>query len=344
MQILRLCHARGAGRHGMGARSARGARSLNLILYRHIVTVKRSYNMKNIQKYDSKIIVSGNMFEVYFYDIEQVKKMITDDDTEQKINESNTEFDENNEKEIDKSSVIDEKDRLIKDTKYKRLPRSAQRSKKKLERLIFANIGQYEEKDKFITLTFKENVDRDKLLFEFKNFIRRLKRQYGKDFEYIAVIERGTRGQEKLHLHCIFFNLPYVKNSYLRKIWGNGFVKINAFETEQEIVSYMIKYVEKTLTDDSYVGKGKKFYFTSQNLKKPIESYCSLSEAVNMINGYENIFPDKVALCDFEFDSVHVGKCRYIKINNPKVKRTKNITDDEIEFYNEMLKADSEFY
>ena len=64
--------------------------------------------MKNIQKYDSKIIVSGNMFEVYFYDIEQVKKMITDDDTEQKRNESNPEYDENNETALHNSSVNDE--------------------------------------------------------------------------------------------------------------------------------------------------------------------------------------------------------------------------------------------
>lgn len=296
------------------------------------------------QKYDSKIILSGNMLEVYFYDLEQVKK---ETNIEQDTNDSNIENDENNENELNESDGKNKEKRIMNiadnDENYKRQKVSAQRSKKNLERLISANVGQYQEKDKFITLTFEKNVDRETLLLSFKNFIRRLKREYGKKFEYIAVVERGTRGQKKLHLHCIFFNLPYVKNSYLRKIWQNGFVKINAFETEQEIVSYMIKYVEKTLTDDTYVGKGKKFYFTSHNLNKPVESYCTLDEAVKLINNYEKLFPNKIALCDFKFENMHVGGCRYLKINNPKVKKITGImTDDDIEFYNEMTKADSE--
>lgn len=298
-----------------------------------MVVLKGGYHLKNLEKYDSKIILSGNMLEVYFYELEQVKKEPMQE--EQEENESLNENAENDKQETNNSC-------LKFDDKYKRQKVSAQRSKKNLERLISANIGQYREKDKFVTLTFKKHVERDELLLSFKNFIRRMKRKYGNSFEYIAVVERGTRGQKKLHLHCIFFNLPYVKNSYLRKIWQNGFVKINAFETEQEIVSYMIKYVEKTLLDDSYVGKGKKFYFTSQNLKKPIESFCTLSEAVKIINGYETLFPEKVPLCDFDFNNVHVGKCRYLKVNYPKVKRVYLKDDDEVEYYNEMLKAEAE--
>lgn len=293
--------------------------------------------MKILHKYDSKIVLSGNVLEVYFYDLEQVKHE-TIGESEQKDNESNDEIDEND---IDKALNVDDKN-TVDDDKYQRHRASAQRSKKTLERLIFANVGQYVEKDKFITLTFNHHVDREQLLLEFKNFIRRLKRKYGTGFEYIAVIERGTKGEKKLHLHCIFFNLPYVKNSYLRKIWGNGFVKINAFESEQDIVSYMIKYVEKTLIDDNYIGKGKKFYFTSQNLNKPVESFCTLAEAVKLINNYEEIYPDKVSICDFEFDSVHVGKCRYIKINNPKARKVYFKSDDEIAWYNEMIKAEAE--
>ena len=104
----------------------------------------------------------------------------------------------------------------------------------------------------------------------------------------------------------------------------------------------MIKYVEKTLIDDNYIGKGKKFYFTSQNLNKPVESFCTLAEAVKLINNYEEIYPDKVSICDFEFDSVHVGKCRYIKINNPKARKVYFKSDDEIAWYNEMIKAEAE--
>lgn len=279
--------------------------------------------MEKIEKYDAKIIVSGNMLEVYFYDFEQVKRKIIDE-VEQEKND-----DEENETANDKGELKKNDDDNL---SYQRNKRSAVRSKKNLERLISANVGQYEEKDKFITLTFRQNVSRDELLHEFRIFVRRLKKRYGTEFEYIAVIERGTRGQEKLHLHCIFFNLPYVKNSYLRKLWGNGFVKINAFESEEEIVAYMVKYVQKTLTDDSYIGKGKKFYFTSQHLKKPIETNCSLKEAVRIVNGYEKIYSDKVAITDFEFDNMHVGKCRYIKINNPK-KLKLELTDNEIEHY-----------
>ena len=181
--------------------------------------------MKLIQKYEARLIVSGDMLEVYLYDKVQAKKETTDEG-EQELNISENEIEE-----IEDSADCD--DKAVGD--YKRTRQSAQRSRKKSERLVYANVGQYAEKDKFITLTFRKNVDRDELIKAFKTFIRRMKRKYNNQFEYIAVIERGGKGQKKLHLHCVFFNLPYVKKDELREIWKNGFVQVNAFESENEI-------------------------------------------------------------------------------------------------------------
>lgn len=286
--------------------------------------------MKLIQKYEARLIVSGDMLEVYLYDKLQAKKETTDEG-EQELNISENEIEE-----IEDSADCD--DKAVGD--YKRTRQSAQRSRKNLERLVYANVGQYVEKDKFITLTFRKNVDRDELIKAFKTFIRRMKRKYDNQFEYIAVIERGGRGQKKLHLHCVFFNLPYVKKDELREIWKNGFVQVNAFEDENEIARYVIKYVEKTLTDSDYVGKGKKFYFTSQNLKKPEEVYCTTLEAINILNGYEKVFSDKVPLCDFKYDSPFVGCFRYLKINKPIRRKIKELSDDDIEYYNDQKYAE----
>ena len=96
-----------------------------------------------------------------------------------------------------------------------------QKARNRLRRLITAN---FDEHSKFITLTFKENLtDVKKANYEYMKFIQRLRYRYG-DFKYIAVIEFQKRGA--VHYHMIS-NLPYIDNSKLCEIWGQGFVKIN---------------------------------------------------------------------------------------------------------------------
>lgn len=252
-----------------------------------------------IEKYDAKIIISGDVLEVYFYD-ETLKRKIVEE----------VEGIETQEKE--------EKEPSLPDENYKRSLQSAKRAQKKMERLINANIGCWKQKEKFITLTFSEYKTREQVLKCFDRFKRRLKRAVHDEFEYIAVIERGTKGTKRLHMHCIFFNLPYVKNSVFRKIWKYGNVKINAVKNHEDLAGYVTKYIEKTLMDGNYIPKGKRFYTTSQDLKKPIEYIMNALDAVIAVKEYEEMYPDRMPLIDHCCDFLHTGPIRYIKVAEPK--------------------------
>lgn len=137
------------------------------------------------------------------------------------------------------------------------------KARNNLRRLINAN---FHEHSKFITLTFKENLtDVKKANYEFMKFIQRLRYRY-KGFKYIAVIEFQKRGA--VHYHMIS-DLPYIENGELRKIWGQGFVKINDITHVDNVGAYMIKYMTKDIADERLMGL--KSYQTSRGLIRPIE-------------------------------------------------------------------------
>lgn len=98
----------------------------------------------------------------------------------------------------------------------------------------------------------------------FKNFNKRLRYAYKDfDYQYIAIIEKGTRNTKRLHLHCLFFEFF--------NIWAYGTVDMKAINNYNDVASYILKCVSRTLEDCHYIGKGKKFYITSMKLKQPKE-------------------------------------------------------------------------
>ena len=151
-----------------------------------------------------------------------------------------------------------------------------------LKRLINANVGRYPETDKFITLTFKDFKSREQVLEDFRNFNRRLSDKYH-DYKYIAVIERGTKGTKRLHLHCLFFGLPYVPQKEFQSIWNYGGIDMRAIEKYDDVANYIMKYVKKTLEDGSYIPKGKKFYTHSKGMYEPEEYYFTVEEYINFM-------------------------------------------------------------
>lgn len=130
----------------------------------------------------------------------------------------------------------------------------------------------FDNKTKFMTLTFKENIqDIACTNYEFSKFIKRLnfylyhvKKQC---LKYLAVWERQKRGA--IHYHIIFFDLPYMKNKELEDIWGHGFIKINriAVDSKDNRGRYVSKYFSKDIDEKTYKQKS---FFKSQNLKSPI--------------------------------------------------------------------------
>jgi hypothetical protein len=207
-----------------------------------------------IQSYNIKAIVSGNVYEFYRYEdtmfrgYERKKSSIPIDTF---YDSEGTEV------------YIDPDTGEMVPKKIESRARSNIRARNKLRRLALAN---FSNKSKFITLTFKENMqdltESNKL---FKAFIRELRKRQ-KDLKYIAVIEFQKRGAIHYHLLC---NLKYVPAKKIEEIWGQGFIKINRIDHVDNIGAYVIKYMTKEDADPRLIGK--KMYQTSRNLERPKE-------------------------------------------------------------------------
>lgn len=191
-------------------------------------------------------------------------------------------------------------------------------SKMNLRRLINSNVNPF---SKFVTLTFEENLtDIDEAKRRFKVFVRTLNRKRKKgnkeNLKYIYVVEFQERGA--VHFHCIFFNLGFVKNEELQKIWGQGFTKINRIKDVDNVGAYVVKYMQKDLIDDRL--NGKDLYGRSRGLKKPIvikkiSEVCRLSEV--LIEKNSNNFKPYVKT----YTTKYRGKIEYMQYNLKRIVR-----------------------
>lgn len=209
---------------------------------------------KGIKPYN-KVIISGNIIEVYSMDfLPNIEGELSSDDDYNPLDLENTKID------IEKWK---EKNREQEKRAY-----SARRARNMIRRLVLANFDKH---SKFITLTFRENLqDVKKANYEFKKFINRLRYKFKDDekhkrFKYIAVIEFQQRGA--VHYHMIS-DLPYISNDELNKVWGNGFVKINDISHVDNVGAYIVKYMSKELRDERL--SGLKAYQCSKGLERPI--------------------------------------------------------------------------
>lgn len=131
----------------------------------------------------------------------------------------------------------------------------------------------FDSSSKFVTLTFRNGLGFDIRDVKacnkaFKQFVQRMKRKFP-DFRYLAVIEfQDKNGRGAVHYHMIC-NLPFIKKAELARIWGNGFVKINAIDKVDNVGAYISKYMAKDLDDTRL--QGIKAYQYSRSLCKPVE-------------------------------------------------------------------------
>jgi len=251
---------------------------LNLI----IVTLKskRWYNIHNVKnplvligswqadrtkgssnlKYSTKVIVSGNVIEVYRYGLPV------------RTGKDKTSFERRG-----AQKALETSEEVVRMKEDKSLTNTLRRARNTLRRLINANTGKWNEREKFFTLTFKENVtDHEKANAEFRSFIKRLNYKIFKKhsgLKYVCVVERQERGA--LHYHIVLFNMPFVHVNELSEIWGHGFVRINEIKDVDNLGVYVVKYIEKTMYEmqekKSAKVKDKKLYFASRGLCKPVE-------------------------------------------------------------------------
>lgn len=233
-----------------------------------------------MKKYvDKKIIISGDILEVYEYENGYI---LGRRDNNEKSNTKSLNYEENRKKTL-------------------------QRARANLKRIINSNIGMYGVKPKFLTLTFKENIqDLNIAHYEFKKFIQRVNYEIFKSkksfLKYTAVVEFQKRGA--IHYHVIFYNLPYITSNMIEKIWNNGFVKINAIDNVKNVGSYVTKYMQKSLNDKRL--EGRKCYFNSKGLYKPIEitEKKQVEELINKL-------PDDKKIYSANYKNDYLGNIKY---------------------------------
>jgi hypothetical protein len=194
--------------------------------------------------------------------------------------------------------------------------------------------SNFSNNDKFITLTFRENLsDIHQANYEFKKFIERLKYKYG-DFKYIACIEFQKRGAIHYHMIC---SLDYIKKSELASIWRNGFVKINNIKEVDDLGAYLIKYMVKD--KDIWKLARNKSYLYSKGLKinKPLYD-CEALEKIRELNlkkdnvVYSGVYdkPDGRGNIDYVFD------VQLVKVKNKKYRKE----NKSCGFLDELLEID----
>ena len=199
-----------------------------------------------------------------------------------------------------------------------------QRAKKNLRRLINANVGRYgkEFTAKFLTLTFKENVqDIEQANYEFKKFIQRLNYHcFGTkkaNLKYTCVVEFQKRGA--IHYHVIIYNMPYIKANDIAKVWGNGFIKINKIDDIDNVGAYVAEYLGQAekgqghdIEDDRL--RGQKSYFSSKGLFKPVEITDK-----KIVERVAAALLNEKPTYSATYENEHVGNITYKQYNLKKV-------------------------
>ncbi|TDM28964.1 hypothetical protein ETI03_11255 [Macrococcoides canis] len=143
----------------------------------------------------------------------------------------------------------------------------------------------------FWTLTQDEKIVGDRFaddialknLYRFLNKSRTYAKRKGIEFGYLFIAERHKNGA--LHFHGFTFGFPYELVDSTKKWKGNiifnckqwiyGFSNITELRDKRRASNYISKYLVKELFNQN-LGKSKKRYWSSKNLKKPEVRYTEL--------------------------------------------------------------------
>ena len=211
--------------------------------------------------------------------------------------------------------------------------KSAWRSRSKVRRTLNTNAGYWYKEDGapyppvFLTLTHARRVTQpDEANEIFTLYIQRMNYHlYGKrahNLKYLANIEFTKK--DRIHNHLAIFNMPYLHKTEFQKIWGQGFIKVRAVDSVDNIGAYICKYMGKNLDDPRLAGR--KCYFPSMGLKKPIE-IIDPEQIKNILKDipaealkYHNIFGDEFGT---EYTQYNIGQ--YKDINSISIAPLKEL-------------------
>lgn len=233
---------------------------------------------------------------------------------------------------------------------------SLKQSMKHLRDIINTNCTNT-RKCKFLTLTYRENMqDSKKLYIDVKNFHKRL-RYFMKNitFNYISVIEPQGRGSFHVHEILIFDKpAPFIPNNKIEDIWRNGFTKISKIDNVNNIGTYLTAYLcdipieqarikdiaclsdikEVQVADDNgkmvnkhivkggrlkYYPRGMRFYRCSRGIKRPEVIKCPYSVAKDMVKDSVLTYEKTIKITD-EINDTVLNIINY-KQYNSKVKK-----------------------
>ena len=101
---------------------------------------------------------------------------------------------------------------------------------------------------------------------KFMRDLRSLYKKDGSELKYISVMERGERGQKKIHFHIV---VNYMETKKITELWPWGRIRFFPLDDSGQyakLASYIIKRTSKTFRR----GEGfKKRFNSSRNLTKP---------------------------------------------------------------------------
>lgn len=234
--------------------------------------------MKLPSVYSKKLIVSGNVAELYNYELPVVRDR--------------------------KNNFLGRAGQTTTTEEQKRQNRvkRAQRARQNVRRLVNAN---FSNKSKFITLTYSDNkTDLKAANRDFTLSIKRFNRFLGHPVKYVAVPEFQKRGA--VHYHVIM-DCPYIPQKKIAELWGHGFVKINRIDNIDNVGAYLTKYMTKDLDDERLAGV--KCYFRSYNLKKPevTTNYELIDEVLATVDV-------KRVACSYSFQTDYFGQVSYVQL------------------------------
>ena len=109
--------------------------------------------------------------------------------------------------------------------------------------------------------------------------------------------------------------MPFIKQKIIEETWGNGWIFINKIDDIDNVGAYVAEYLGnaekgqgKEVTDDRL--KGRKSYFSSRGLFKPIE--ITDEKTVETVAA---ALPSQNLTYSAQFDNEHLGHISYKQYN-----------------------------
>lgn len=278
-----------------------------------------------------KVVVSGNIIELYQYDRQPVSNSDCLRNDNYNVFEGMEDFLQDKDL-IDmlNDNVAGMKERLQEreDRKAERRGQTLRDARNTTRRLALMN---FNSGDKFLTLTFDPKKVSDlNLLYsidwvdnEFKKFIKRFNYKYGVNLKYIAVREQHKTGRLHFHMLCNWDKeliyedeIREVERYIGEKVWKHGFVDIKILDHVDNVGAYIIKYMTKAVSIEFF--KGKKVYLCSKGLERPLvyKDY----QADLIIQQYE--LEQKKEVFTNSYISEYLGKVTYKEYNLVRVPKS----------------------